>query len=95
MATHTDPRTGDPIPEELTREPVKPPPGGLGDRGVLPPVYRAGPSITSILIGVLALVAIVFLLTSMDRGPAPLPPAQQTSEQVEPAPPPPPAPSVQ
>jgi len=89
MATQTDPRTGEPISDEFTREPVKPPPGELGDRIVPPPVYRAGPSTTSILIGVLALIAIVFVFMSMDRAPTPAPPAQQTSENVEPAPAPP------
>jgi len=88
MASYTDPRSGEPIPDEIAREPIKPPPGELGDRGVLPPVYRAGPSTTSILVGVLALVAVVFVFLGMDNG-TPLPPAQQTNEAVEPATPPP------
>jgi hypothetical protein len=85
---YTDPRTGEPIPDEFAREPVKPPPGETIDRGMMPPVYQSGPSTASILIGVLALVAIVFVFMSMDRGPAP-PPPQQTSENIAPAPTPP------
>lgn len=97
MASYTDPRTGEPIPEELTREPIKPPPGELGDRLATPSVYRSGPSTSAILVGVLALVAIVLVFMGMDRGSAPPPAQQQTSETIEPAPipPAPPAPSVQ
>ncbi|MBL8894022.1 MAG: hypothetical protein JNJ53_05435 [Rhizobiales bacterium] len=95
MAPYTDPRTGEPIPDTLPREPVKPPPGEIIEGLPPPAAYRAGPSTTSILIGVLALVAIVFVFMSMDRAHTP-PPPQQTSENVEPAPTPlvPPAPST-
>ena len=100
MASFTDPRTGESIPEELTREPIKPPPGELGDRVGLPPTYRRGPSTSAILIGVLALVALVFVFLGMDRGSPPPPAQQQTSGTTEPAPvppapPTPPAPTVQ
>jgi hypothetical protein len=97
MATPTDPRTGEPIPAEIAREPITPPPGNLGDRIVPPPAYRGGLSTTSIMIGVLALVAIVFVFMGMDRGSAPPPPLQQTSEPAPPPPAPatPPAPTVQ
>jgi hypothetical protein len=84
MAGYTDPRSGDPIPDEIVREPIKPPPGALDDRGALPPVHRAGPSTTSILVGVLALVAVVFVFLGMDNG-TPPPPVQQMNEAVEPA----------
>jgi hypothetical protein len=87
MASYTDPRTGEPIPEELLREPIKPPPGEFDNRGALPPVHRTGPSTTSILVGVLALVAVVFVFMGMDNGSPP--PAQQANEIVEPAPLPP------
>lgn len=93
MASYTDPRAGEPIPEDLAREPVKPPAGELGDRIVPSPAYRAGPSVTSLVVGILALIAIVFVFMSMDRGPAP-PPPQQTSSNAEPAPTP-PAPPAQ
>jgi hypothetical protein len=89
MASYTDPRTGEPLPDHLGREPIKPPPGEFAEPIVTPPTYRAGPSTTSILVGVLALIAIVFVFMSMDRGPAPPPPAQQTSQNAEPAPSPP------
>ena len=101
MASYTDPRTGESIPEELTREPIRPPPGEFGDRLATPSIYPTGPSTNSILIGVLALVAIVFVVfMSMDRGPATPPSQQQSSENIEPAPippapPSPPAPTVQ
>jgi hypothetical protein len=89
MANFTDPRTGESVQENFAREPIKPPPGDLADPVIVnPPVYRSGVSMTSIVVGILALIAIVFVFMSMDRGPAP-PPAQQTSENAEPAPPPP------
>ncbi|MFO0993124.1 MAG: hypothetical protein U1E67_14460 [Hyphomicrobiales bacterium] len=93
MATFTDPRTGEPIPDTLAREPIKPPPGEMMEGLPPPPAYRAGPSMTSILVGVLALVAIVFVFMTLDRGPAP-PPPQQSSQNSEPAliPPAPPTP---
>src|SRR5690348_13130195 len=87
MAPYTDPRTGEPIPDTLAHEPIKPPPADMME-GLPPPVYRAGPSTTSILIGVLALVAIVFVFMGLDRSHSP-PPQQLTSENVEPPPPPP------
>ena len=88
MAPYTDPRTGEPIPDDLAREPVKPHPGDFIDHGVMPPTYRQGASTASIMIGVLALIAIVFVFMSVDRGPA-SPPPQQTSENAAPAPTPP------
>ena len=91
MAPYTDPRTGEPIPDTLPHEPVKPPPGEIAEGLPPPAAYRAGPSTTSILIGVLALVAIIFVFMTLDRAPTP-PPAQQTSENVEPTPPAPPEP---
>ena len=78
MASYTDPRTGEPIRDDVARQPVKPPPGELGDRIVPPPVARAAPSVTSVIVGVLALIAIVFVFMSMNWGPAPPPPAPAT-----------------
>ena len=92
MAPYSDPRTGEPLLDDLAREPVKPPPGDFSDRLAMPPAYRAGPSTSSILIGVLALVAIVFVFMGMERGAAP-PPPHQASETVDPAPAPPTPPS--
>jgi len=71
------------MPEEVAREPIKPPPGELGDRIVPQPSYRAGPSTTSILVGVLALIAIIFVFMSMDKAPGPPPPTPPGQTTVQ------------
>jgi hypothetical protein len=96
MATYTDPRSGEPLPDEFTREPVKPPPGDMLDPIAASPVSRAGPSSVSVIIGALVLVAIVFFFMSYgSNSPTTPPPAQQTSENVTPTPAPEPVPPAQ
>jgi len=94
MATYTDPRTGERLPDEFAREPVKPPPGDVLDPVAARPTRSGGPSSVAVIIGAFVLVAIVFFFMNMGSNQPTPPPAQQSNESVTP-PAPEPAPPAQ